>query len=72
MKSSESRIPYPAVPKTPDELKREARQLTRALKGKSVQCVWRHRSNEVGIQFEDGTRFFVDGKPDGLETSLTG
>ena len=60
---------YPAVPATEKELKAEARQLTRWLKGKTVQRVWRHRATEVGIQFEDGARLFIDHCANGLEWS---
>jgi hypothetical protein len=62
---------YPAVAITESELKSEARQLTRHLKGKIIEKVWRHRFNEFGIQFTDGTRLFVDISKGGLETSLT-
>jgi len=30
------------------------------LRGRTVAVVWRHRSGEVGVQFTDGTRLFVD------------
>jgi diphthamide synthase subunit DPH2 len=41
------------------------------LKGKIVEKVWRHRSKEIGIQFTDGTRLFVDISEGGLELSIT-
>ena len=52
-------------------LKKEARQLTKMLKGRTVDVVWRHRRNEVGIEFTDGTRLFIDQTPDGLDYSIT-
>jgi len=52
-------------------LKKEARQLTKMLRGRTVDVVWRHRKKEVGIQFIDGTRLFIDQTPDGLDYSIT-
>ena len=43
------------------------------LEGKVVKVVWRHRPQELGIEFTDGTRLFadvVDGEK--LELSITG
>jgi hypothetical protein len=34
--------------------------------------VWRHRPGEVGIEFNDGTRLFVDSVSNGLDFSVTG
>ena len=54
------------------KLQDEARRLTRVLKGKAVQTVWRHRLKEVGIEFADGTRLFVDWRSSSrLEFSVT-
>jgi len=53
------------------KLKKEARQLTKMLRGRTVGAVWRHRKKEVGIQFTDGTRLFIDQTPDGLDYSIT-
>ncbi len=61
----------PAVAITPYDLKKEAREATKMLKGKIVEKVWRHRPKEIGIQFTDGTRLFVDMETDGLELSIT-
>jgi hypothetical protein len=52
-------------------LSAEARRATKMLKGKEVQIVWRHREGEVGIQFTDGSRLFVDHTESGLELSIT-
>ena len=52
-------------------LKKEARQLTRMLRGRTVNVVWRHRKKEVAIQFTDGATLFVDHTPDGLDYSIT-
>ena len=54
------------------DLEDEGRKLTDLLQGKTVKIVRRHRSREVMIEFEDGTRLFVDNIPDGLEFSVTG
>jgi hypothetical protein len=42
------------------------------LRGKVVKLVRRHRPNDVLIEFEDGTRLFVDNVPSGLDFSVTG
>jgi hypothetical protein len=53
-------------------LREEQRNLQRLLKGKVVKRVWRHKSKELGIEFQDGMRLFVDWQPDGiLEFSVT-
>ena len=61
----------PAVATTPYDLRKEAREATKMLKGKIVHRVWRHRAKEIGIQFTDGSRLFVDMETDGLELSIT-
>ncbi len=62
---------YPAIAITEEELKREANQLTKMLKGKSLLKIWRHRSNEIVVEFSDGSRLFVDAHKEGIETSVT-
>lgn len=52
-------------------LEDEAARATGMLSGRVVKQVWRHRSNELGIEFEDGSRLFVD-SPAALELSITG
>jgi len=44
------------------------------LKGKVVKKIWRHRKEEVRIEFEDGTIFFIDwGENENeLDLSITG
>jgi hypothetical protein len=54
------------------ELEREAARLTELLRGKAVKLVRRRRPSEVMIEFEGGTRLFVDNGPDGLDVSVTG
>ena len=71
MENKKIKPKYPAVALTSTELKREARQLTRLLKGKRVSKVWRHRKKEIGIEFTDGSRLFVDVRIKGIETSVT-
>jgi len=63
---------FPLVAITESELKAEARRTTKMLKGKIVNKVWRHRPKEIGLQFSDGTRLFVDISEGGLEISITG
>ena len=60
------------VATTKEELASEAQRATRMLQGKVVRAVWRHRPEEIGIEFEDGARLFVDMRPTGLEISITG
>jgi len=49
----------------------EAKHATKLLKRKVVKVVTRHRQGEIGIEFTDGTRLFIDHKPEGLEISIT-
>jgi hypothetical protein len=53
-------------------LENEAAELTNLLRGKIVEVVRRHRPGEILIEFDDGTRLFVNNIPDGLELSITG
>jgi hypothetical protein len=50
------------------ELENEAARATELLAGKIVSRVWRHREAEVGVEFTDGTRLFVDRMPSGWLT----
>jgi len=52
-------------------LEQEARKATELLQGKIVAKVWRHRDKEIGIEFTDGTRLFIDHQPNELEISIT-
>lgn len=54
------------------DLDAEALRATEMLRGKTVRTIWRHRDSELGIDFADGTRLFIDaiGKR-GLELSIT-
>ena len=60
-----------AVAITKTALNKEAKEATGMLKGKIVSRIWRHRPKEIGIEFADGTRLFVDMQEDGLELSIT-
>ena len=40
--------------------------------GRSVRQVWRHRPNEVGIEFTDGSRLYIDSREEDIELSITG
>jgi hypothetical protein len=55
---------------SPDGLSLEARRLTRRLATKVVHRAWRHRANELGLQFTDGTQFFVARLANGLDFSI--
>jgi hypothetical protein len=59
------------TPNDDETLKAEGRRASRMLKGKIVKVVRRHRAREVLIEFEDGTRLFVDAKGDQVELSIT-
>jgi hypothetical protein len=49
----------------------EAKRAAKLLAGKVVSTVRRPTETTVLIEFEDGTRLFVDARPDGLELSVT-
>jgi hypothetical protein len=53
------------------DLNREAAEIALFIVGKRVSTVRRHRIGEIIIEFEDGTRLFVDRTPDGVEFSIT-
>lgn len=52
-------------------LQDEARRATELLRGKVISEIFRHRPTEVGIEFTDGTRLFVDKASDGVDLSIT-
>lgn len=54
------------------QLKKEEARATKLLKGKVVEKIYRHRKEEVVIDFEDGTRFSIDWRDDELDLSITG
>ncbi len=56
------------------QLKKEEKRATKLLKGKVVKKIWRHRKEEVVIDFEDGTSFFIDWRKseNELDLSITG
>jgi hypothetical protein len=53
------------------ELESEASKLTDILRGKAVNVIKRHRPGEIMIEFEDGSRLFVNRASTGLEFSVT-
>jgi hypothetical protein len=57
---------------TQPSLEEEAARLGELLRGKTVRRVRRHRRTALLIEFEDGTRLFVDRSDKGLEFSVTG
>lgn len=59
------------MPRANPELEAEAKRATEMLKGKVVLTVWRHTEKQLGIEFADGTRLFVDHQPSCVEISIT-
>jgi hypothetical protein len=55
----------------PNDLNEEAARATVMLQGKTVARVIRNRPCEFMIEFEDGTRVFVDRSETGIEVSIT-
>lgn len=53
------------------DLTAEAEHASAMLAGRSVRRIQRHRANEVLVEFDDGTRLFIDA-PAPLELSITG
>ena len=54
-------------------LEDEAEQLNELLANERVARIWRHRPSELVIEFESGTRLFVDASADReIECSVTG
>ena len=56
----------------PMTLEDEAKRLNELLVSERVARIWRHRTSELVIEFESGTRLFVDSTSDReLEFSVT-
>ncbi|MEH6473437.1 MAG: hypothetical protein V7752_19580 [Halopseudomonas sp.] len=56
-----------------ETLEQEATSIEHLLKGKPVSRIFRPSANEVCIEFNDGTRFFIDNQnKDDLGFSVTG
>ena len=56
---------------TQKQLKKEEKRSTKLLKGKVVKKIRRHRKEEIGIEFEGGTRFFIDWRENETELDLS-
>ena len=54
-----------------EELEAEAKRATELLRGKVVRAIWRHSPKQIGIEFTDGTRLFVDHQDSSVEVSIT-
>jgi len=54
-----------------DHLKKEGTHATELLAGKVVKRLIRNRLDEVVIEFDDGSRIFVDIHEDQLDISIT-
>jgi RNA:NAD 2'-phosphotransferase (TPT1/KptA family) len=52
------------------QLADDADRATKLLTGKTISLIWRHRANEVGIEFSDGTRLFINAS-EALDLSIT-
>jgi hypothetical protein len=52
-------------------LEDEAARMSNMLRGKTVEIIRHHRSQEVTIEFSDGTRLFVNKTDTGLDFSIT-
>jgi len=61
----------PTVAQTTAELAEESRRLNNLIRGKAVKRTKRFRPSELLIEFEDGTRLFVNAVDGGLELSVT-
>jgi hypothetical protein len=55
-----------------DPLVAEAAEMTKLLSGKRVKVLKRFKRNELMLEFDGGTRLYVNSKPEGLEFSITG
>jgi hypothetical protein len=58
------------VARSTEDLEAEAARLESFVGRKVVKTVWRRRPAELGIEFHDGARLFVDGHDEGLEFSI--
>lgn len=54
------------------DLNEESERATAMLSGKVVAKVMRRCKREVGVEFTDGTRLFVDAHQGEVELSITG
>ncbi len=54
-----------------DTLQEEADRLLELLQGKEISRLFRSQPTELGIEFKDGTRLFIDQTATGLEFSIT-
>ena len=70
IKMRETSIVYDEDPRR--QLKKEEERATKLLKEKVVKKIWRHRKEEVAIDFEDGTRFSFDWRENEFDLSITG
>ena len=52
-------------------LAEESKRATQLLRGKKISKVWRHRKKEIAIEFDDGSRLFIDHLFGGLDISIT-
>lgn len=63
-------LEHALVARSTEELETEAARLESFIRRKVVKTVWRHRPAELGIEFDDGVRLFVDSHDEGLEFSV--
>ncbi len=72
MNMRETSAVYDKDPKK--QLKKEEERATKLLKGRTVKKIRRHRKEEVVIEFEDSTKFYIDWRENEneLDLSITG
>ena len=56
---------------TSTNLDREAAEIAMLISGKRVSVVRRHRIGEIMIEFDDGSRLFINKTPNDLDFSIT-
>jgi hypothetical protein len=66
----ETSVVYDKDPKK--QLVKEEKRATKFLKGKVIKKIRRYRKEEVVIEFEDGTTFYIDWRENKLDLSITG
>ncbi len=54
------------------ELAAEAERITALLKGKALLRIWQHRPEAMGVEFDDGTKLYVEKNSGGLDVNIIG
>ena len=61
-----------AVAAAAAQLAAEAERISGLLKGKTLLRVWQHRPEAMGIEFDDGTKLYVERITGGLDVNIIG